>query len=394
MEIETITTALDECIEIIRKHNEELDKDGSRFNIFDILGLTSSEERLHSNIIAELLKNDGTHAYKSKFFLLFLETLKEFSIPVDDTFDKESYNVEVEKTTGVVTSDYENGGRIDLIITDRNGKSIIIENKIYAGDQQKQLLRYHKFAPNALLLYLTLDGKEPSDWSTNGIDKKLEKDKDYHCISYKTFIKEWLTKCEITAQKPKVKETISQYKQTVDNLTENSNYNKMINKLAEIISANKDLYEAIETGNISEAFHSFRRSIHKRFWDLIRKEIPNNDKVGELGDYELKYDVEEDPDDYNRFYYGFYVVKNNEPIKGNSEELKTYAEKLKENNSKFKFFTNERYLGWTYSSNIKDFWNENLFELQKDDEMKKLTDKLVQEFSALKDEVKQRLEIK
>lgn len=44
------------------------------------------------------------------------------------------------------------------------GKQIIIENKIYAVDQDNQLIRYHNFRKGntVKLYYLTLDGCEPS----------------------------------------------------------------------------------------------------------------------------------------------------------------------------------------------------------------------------------------
>ena len=66
---------LENVSEIINKAEQELDKDGSRFNIFSILSLSSSEVRLHSKLIAELLNPKGTHAFKSDFLELFLGSL-------------------------------------------------------------------------------------------------------------------------------------------------------------------------------------------------------------------------------------------------------------------------------------------------------------------------------
>lgn len=48
-------------------------------------------------------------------------------------------------------------------------KAIIIENKIYAGDQEYQMLRYYnhsKTYADSRLIYLSLDGKTPSNFST------------------------------------------------------------------------------------------------------------------------------------------------------------------------------------------------------------------------------------
>jgi len=396
MEINNIESALQKCIRIIQAHNAELDKDGSRFNIFEILGIRSSEVRLHSNFIAELLKIDGTHGEKNKFFIAFLNTLKESKIPIE--FDDKKYKVEVEKTAGSITDDYDDGGRIDLIIEDSADRRIIIENKIYAGDQKKQLLRYHKFDPNALLLYLTLDGKEPSQWSTSSKEIMLANGKDYHCISYKDFINKWLEKCEETlagANKPKVKETISQYKQTIDNLTKNSNRQKMIEKLADIVAENKDLYEVINKGTLSEAYQLFRRRIQDKFWSTIRIEIPDGSEVGKIENYKLQCKVDEDEEDNFNFFYGFYATaEDGDRINGNSEELKNYADKLKGSNTPFVFSTTDSYLAWSYSKHVKRVINiPDIFELKGDEEMKKLTDKLVQEFSDLKNELLQILNI-
>ena len=77
----------------------------------------------------------------------------------------------VERPIGEVTE--TNGGRIDIIIEDRE-HAVIIENKIYAGDQPNQLLRYHNYGVktfgenNFKLVYLTLYGSEPSPYSLGG----------------------------------------------------------------------------------------------------------------------------------------------------------------------------------------------------------------------------------
>ena len=89
--------------------------------------------------------------------------------------------------------------------------AIIIENKIYAIDQYHQLLRYNnygkqRFPKGFKLIYLTLDGHEASK------DSLGDNEIDYHCISYKGHILNWLSKCVMLAyDKPLVRETISQY---------------------------------------------------------------------------------------------------------------------------------------------------------------------------------------
>lgn len=69
------------------------------------------------------------------------------------------------------------GGRIDIIVTDGNGNAVIIENKIYAADQDKQMVRYHNYAKHNFnahnLFYLSLYG-EVHDGEKTLYDKKLD----------------------------------------------------------------------------------------------------------------------------------------------------------------------------------------------------------------------------
>ena len=80
-----------------------------------------------------------------------------------------------------LNEDKTEGGRIDLFLTDENRNHIIIENKIYAGDQENQILRYYNHSQSADLFYLTLEGDEPFEYSK----KELERDIHFKCLSYK-----------------------------------------------------------------------------------------------------------------------------------------------------------------------------------------------------------------
>lgn len=215
---------------------EEKRKRGDNFNVFSVLGLQTSEVRLHSAIIAELLRPDGAHGLGDKFMKAFLDVLnKHYDEPF--CFDTGSAKVIVEHNIGSISENYESGGRIDLFIVDKSGQTIIIENKIDAGDQYRQMSRYNKYATEDLrltkdqvkLLYLTKKGDKPSDESlgTGSID--------YTSISYKEDILDWLKKCiEISALHPIVRETIRQYITTLKNILsimDNENKEKMMETL-------------------------------------------------------------------------------------------------------------------------------------------------------------------
>ena len=148
--------------ERLKKEKEE----GKRFNVFSALNMCSDEMRLHSRLLATLLNPKASHGLGNEFLKLFLIAL---GLPEDYiTHCKEQI---VERLIGEVTE--TNGGRIDIILEDR-GHAVIIENKIYAGDQPNQLLRYHNYGVktfgenNFKLVYLTLYGSDPSPYSLGG----------------------------------------------------------------------------------------------------------------------------------------------------------------------------------------------------------------------------------
>ena len=166
-----ITNLLDQ-IRILSKKTKELKEErmsrGENYNIFQDLRLISDEVRLHSSIIANFLNPKGSHGQKDKFLKAFIEMLcgldKNTSLDFLDN-ENQKISVQVEKTIGPLTK--EKGGRIDLYITDTRHR-IIIENKIYARDQYRQMMRYWKFGmqkgdeDSFRLIYLTLYGDTPS----------------------------------------------------------------------------------------------------------------------------------------------------------------------------------------------------------------------------------------
>ena len=140
----------------------------------------------------------------------------------------------------------ESGGRIDIIIqSEKRDKAIIIENKIYADDQEKQLYRYKNYAQthykSYILLYLTLDGHVPGTNSTSGEMFSMEEGKDFFCIDYKSFIRDWLISCkEKAASSPVVRETITQYYNLILKLTNQDMESSTKEKLVDLLAANKD----------------------------------------------------------------------------------------------------------------------------------------------------------
>ena len=211
----------------IKEQRKEKFERGENFNIFNDLGFMSDEVHLHSMFLANLLNPKGSHGQRGKFLEAFLKMLqKSFPAISADSLELDTAiaSVGVEKYIGRQTD--SEGGRIDIYLTD--GKhSIIIENKIYAGDQHLQMLRYWNYGMSQkgddteksfVLIYLTLDGCSPSKDSL-GEDLK---ENDIVCLSYKSDIRGWLDRCvELASRTPLVRETINQYISTIDILTNN-----------------------------------------------------------------------------------------------------------------------------------------------------------------------------
>ena len=223
----------------IKEQRKEKFERGESFNIFNDLGFMSNEVHLHSMFLANLLNPKGSHGQRGKFLEAFLKMLqKSFPTISADNLELDITNasVEVEKYIGRQTD--SEGGRIDIYLTD--GKhSIIIENKIYAGDQHHQMLRYWNYGMSQkgndtgksfVLIYLTLDGCSPSKESL-GEDLK---ENDIVCLSYKSDIRGWLDRCvELASRTPLVRETINQYISTIDILTNN------------VMEDNKELFDIL-----------------------------------------------------------------------------------------------------------------------------------------------------
>lgn len=245
---------------IVKKNNEILDATGGRFNVFNIIGLASDEVKLHSALLAELLRPNGSHGLKDEF-------LKEFVKIINiENFHCESAKVIVEKHIGEVT-DIE-GGRIDIVISDKFKNAIIIENKIYAGDQKAQLIRYDShgkkhFYSKYKILYLTLDGHLASKRSADLIN--------YTPISYAKDILNWLEIClKISSRLPLVRETINQYITLIKQLTNQDMNMQFKSEIVEIISRLDNIESAFE---ISKNIESAKKLIVTEFAKVIANKL-------------------------------------------------------------------------------------------------------------------------
>lgn len=246
--IENLLSKIRHLVELDKKQTEEARKRGENYNIFSVLRIETAEMETHSAFLASLLNPDGDHGMKDHPLKAFIEKTDCNGLQLDAT----NCAVEVEHFTG--------DGRIDILITDNSTrKAIVIENKIYAGDQDAQMKRYYDYASanykgGFRLLYLTLDGHEPSSGSL----KDLSND-DFICISYQNDILPWLEQCAKDAyDKPLVRETINQYNLLIKSLTNMNSQENIKEDIIKLMSTKENFPIATMVAN---NFNEIRKRI-------------------------------------------------------------------------------------------------------------------------------------
>lgn len=359
---------------IMQGYRERALLSGDHFNLFRVIGATSDEVKVHSAFIAELLNPKGSHGQGDIFLKLFLREVKI----VD--FDLEGASVVIEKYIGVKTD--TSGGRLDICIMNRNGDKLIIENKIYAGDQENQLIRYSGYNPRELL-YLTLDGHCP-DSSSCG---QMKEGVDYTCLSYRDDILNWLEECrKEAAMAPLLREGISHYINLIRYLTNQSINKRMNDEVMNILVENPETLRSAY--DINAAFVRAKQQIQCRFWKALMRELKeagftidnpswdygsdvwkyyNNARnnywygvsceIRQIGDVSIRWRCEIE----QRIYTGFTITKNGEGGIARRPEYQKYQDIVKACRPDFQ--VSNHWLGWAYTDPVLDFKSFNSDEI-------------------------------
>ena len=327
-----------ELFEQVKKFKEEQEKQKQRglnnYNILTTVLKEHDEVRLHSRMIASLLDPSGEHYQSTLFLDKFLEVL-----------DITDFNINSKNCS--VYREYKN---IDLYITDGN-KHIILENKVYAKDQPKQIKRYideitkkenkNLKLNDVLVIYLSLDRIEPSRNSlddlsiNNGIVKEGTEDIAlFKSIHYKNEILEWLQKCQYEVQNiTNLNEVFRQYIDVVKMI--NNQYKDKIMSLSDYIQENKEVYKLAMA--LEKELPIVRKSIVDDFFNnmisLLETKLGNDWKIELLGNLSTRYNFpfriykkswinsnknnlifgfEFNENNYNNAYWG--IVRTNENI--------------------------------------------------------------------------------
>lgn len=235
------------------KEIEEQFKSKETFNAFRSIGVWN-QERMHSQFIAEMLNPKGSHKMNTSFLKLFLKRIDY------NHFNPVGARVAVEERSETRW--------IDLIIeTAQKDAVIVVENKLYAKDQNRQLADYYKFCkgkyPTVKMVYLTLDGKKPTLESIGEQDHGSLKMDDILCISYEKQIVPWIDECANMAGLPvRVKGALEMYSELVTNLINKNKYmDAIFNELKtdkEKLKLALDINKSLEGRNYLKEFPEIR----------------------------------------------------------------------------------------------------------------------------------------
>ena len=249
---------INQVADIVEKYRSEREQIGLDYNVFTLMDIERREEETHEYMIYSIL-NYRNPVLRKKFIDQFL-----IHMGIPKSFLREQWTVEREHYT-------ENYGRLDLFFkpSGHSKQCVVVELKVDAGDQKQQIKRYEEYVRSCHLdeyriIYLTLDGKRPSEQSCGG----MVNPRHLLCRSYGHHVVSWLEDCIHICQRDCVDAGfIHQYKLLLDKLTkEEKGENAMEKEIAGLIKNSKDLRACLE---IEQALPVIKGQILFDFMDAI-----------------------------------------------------------------------------------------------------------------------------
>ena len=226
-----------------------------RFNVFTTLRSARDEVNLHSRFLHAVLAPPGDVTGDNLAAFL---SLPEVAV---DGVDAQHAQVARE------------ANHIDLLVTDSK-QAVVIENKLGAPDGKRQLQRYHeslrsRYAGDAIhLVYLTLDGRDPSEQSVGKLPCRA--------VSYADLIP-WLTECQQRAfDEPALRESIGQYVRLIRQLTGTDQSGVYMRELTDLLLQDEE--NLVIASHLSGALCATKVKCVLRLWETIdatlREAIP------------------------------------------------------------------------------------------------------------------------
>lgn len=375
----------------IYDRHKVLERYKSKFNVFKLLMDPYDEVHLHSKMIYGILTEEK---YKKLFLLSLLNILEILPDKSIGTSNIKNINVEREKKFS--------HGRIDIFISFEMNQlqyNIILENKLWALDQNKQLDRYLEFVSRHnkngqnYVLYLTLDGHEPSCESCSDIEKiKL--------ISYQDHILKWLENCiKIAARENALREILIQYEELIEKITGKDSGLSM--ELKDFILENSENFNfansikpALIEAEVELQLKFWKKleeklKIHlKENWDIDYQDVNENSKLGKYNSiysrdtisgyyqgtrgstyYGILYKIC-DLDQVGPIYLKIEISRDSlyfgirKQVESLDEESARYQDLLNKLSSTYVIRDKEWWVGWKYL--LLDDKKINLLEIDKD----------------------------
>ena len=209
----------------------------SDFNIFSITGIHYKELPICS-FLRELLDPHGSHMQGGLFLKTFMLQVLKQNYFTDEDFAKAKVYKEVH---------IDEKRRIDILVS-ISGRLFPIEVKVYADDQDSQLVDYYNYISKSdsttIIYYLTLKGHEPSESSKGN----LIKCRQYKCISFENDVASWLKRIMETEQirsVPRLYEVLSQFLDVVLRLTDQIEESRFM-EFNNLIKTSKDFHAVLE----------------------------------------------------------------------------------------------------------------------------------------------------
>lgn len=353
---------MEKLLEKLLSNSKEFLKNSSsqdNYNIFSVLNITN-REIYHSRFLADLLNPKGFHKKGTVFLEAFLNELNQIS-------DEKFKNNDLENTN-VITEEVTNYGNLDISLKNKDFY-IIIENKVWAGDQDAQLYRYSNTLFNGKepkLVYLTPKGTPPSKNSLGNLnEEKILK------ISYKETIINWINNCLVNKDilnNENILNVLNQYIETIEFEKDNIMEIKIENEeIQNYLLLQKSLNLAISNKRI-EIFNIFFETISTKLEQCAIKvvskvECKKNDMVCVFFTVnEIFYGLGLDG---TGVYLGYYKNDNYD-----TEELKKIMED--ENNV---FGKNNKYI---HIDNELTFTNEYFIELMNQENLNKKVENILE----------------
>ena len=245
-------------VDIVEEYRSKREQIGLDYNVFTLMDIERREEETHEYMIYSIL-NYSNPVLRKKFIEQFL-----IHMGIPKSFLREQWTVEREHYT-------EKYGRLDLFFKPRghSKKCVVVELKVDAGDQPRQLKRYEDYVracgyQDYRIIYLTLDGRDPEEQSYDGMvhpEWLMRK-------SFGVDVLNWLEGCiEICQNKNVDAGFMQQYWILLKKLTEED---KMGNDVAKLIKSSRELRACLE---IEQALHEIKGQILYDFMDAIYHEM-------------------------------------------------------------------------------------------------------------------------